>query len=210
MGGRPQPVEEPLRLPEVFEDIEQQHGIVAAEIDRERFRFPPCDERVERGRFDRRRLVGPVDAAALLRQFTGEVPGPTAHIEQPRPFGHRLECRGVRRRVAQPPALPAPLGQDAVALTAWSPNQLTLASTTATPRFLVLSEMYSPGWTAAVDGVPTPIYRTNYLFRGVVVPAGQHTVTFDYRPRSVLVGAAVSGVALIIALAMLVAGRRRR
>jgi uncharacterized membrane protein YfhO len=106
--------------------------------------------------------------------------------------------------------LPAPLGQDAVALTAWSPNQLTLASTTATPRFLVLSEMYSPGWTAAVDGVPTPIYRTNYLFRGVVVPAGQHTVTFDYRPRSVLAGAAVSGVALIIALAMLVAGRRRR
>ena len=106
-----------------------------------------------------------------------------------------------------PPALPAPLGQDAVALTAWSPNQLTLASTTATPRFLVLSEMYLSGWTAAVDGVPTPIYRTNYLFRGVVVPAGQHTVTFDYRPRSVLVGAAVSGVALIIALAMLVSAR---
>ena len=109
-----------------------------------------------------------------------------------------------------PPALPAPLGQDAVTLTAWSPTQLTLASTTATPRFLVLSEMYAPGWTAAVNGVPTPIYRTNYLFRGVVVPAGQHTVTFEYRPRSVLAGAAVSGVAIIVALAMLVAGRRRR
>ncbi len=78
-------------------------------------------------------------------------------------------------------------------VTAWSPNRLALACASATPRFLVLSEMYLPGWTAAVDGAATPIYRTNYLFRGVVVPAGQHTVTFDYRPGSVLVGAAMSG-----------------
>ena len=109
-----------------------------------------------------------------------------------------------------PPALPAPVGQAAVTVTAWSPNRLALSCTTDTPRFLVLSEMYFPGWQAAVDGAATPIHRTNYLFRGVVVPAGQHTVTFEYRPRSVLVGAATSGVALIVAIAILVAGRRRR
>lgn len=109
-----------------------------------------------------------------------------------------------------PPALPAPAGQDTVTLAARSVNRIAFACTTATPRFLVVSEMYFPGWHATVDGAPTPIYRTNYLFRGIVVPAGRHTVTFDYRPRSVLVGAAISAFALLIALVALAAGRRRR
>ena len=109
-----------------------------------------------------------------------------------------------------PPVLPVPAGEDTVTSTAWSVNRISFACTTATPRFLVLSEMYSPGWEATVDDVPTPIYRTNYLFRGVVVPAGQHAVTFTYRPRSVLLGAAVSGVALVAALAILAAVWRRR
>jgi uncharacterized membrane protein YfhO len=54
-----------------------------------------------------------------------------------------------------------------------------------------------------VDGVETPIYRANYLFRGVVVPAGQHTVTFEYRPRSVVLGAAISALTLVVAGALL-------
>jgi uncharacterized membrane protein YfhO len=58
--------------------------------------------------------------------------------------------------------------------------------------------MYFPGWHATVDGVETPIYRTNYLFRGIVVPAGQHTVMFVYRPVSALIGAGISLVALAI------------
>jgi hypothetical protein len=108
------------------------------------------------------------------------------------------------------PMLPAPRGEDAVTMTSWSANRLSFSCTTATARFLVLSEMYFPGWQARVDGVSTPIYRTNYLFRGIVVPAGQHTVTFDYRPRSVLVGAAISGVSLLFVLMVRAAGRRRR
>jgi uncharacterized membrane protein YfhO len=68
--------------------------------------------------------------------------------------------------------------------------------------------MYFPGWRAYVDGVETPIYPTNYLFRGVVVPAGQHTVVFAYRPTSVLVGAAISVSTLAIVVALLIARRR--
>jgi hypothetical protein len=110
----------------------------------------------------------------------------------------------------QAPALPAPGPGDEVALTAWSANGLSLVSNTAAPRFLVLSEMYFPGWEASVDGAATPIYRTNYLFRGIVVPAGRHTVTFAYRPRSVLAGAGISALALVAAAMILLAGRRSR
>jgi Bacterial membrane protein YfhO len=111
---------------------------------------------------------------------------------------------------AEAPAVSAGSNDDRVTVTARSANQISLECRTASPRFLVLSEMYLPGWNAAVDGAATPIYRTNYLFRGIVVPAGRHTVTFSYRPRSVIIGAVMSGVALIAALAVFLAGRRPR
>jgi uncharacterized membrane protein YfhO len=46
---------------------------------------------------------------------------------------------------------------------------------------------------------------------GVFVPAGAHTVTLDYLPRTFLAGAAVSGAAaLATGLAVVLPGRRRR
>jgi hypothetical protein len=50
------------------------------------------------------------------------------------------------------------------------------------PRLLVISDAWHPGWRATIDGVEAPIHRANYMFRGVFVPAGEHTVRFDYWP----------------------------
>jgi hypothetical protein len=100
--------------------------------------------------------------------------------------------------------------QDTVAISAWTPNRFEVMSSTATRRLLVLSEMDFPGWEAKVDGAATPVYRTNYLFRGVVVPPGRHSVEFSYRPRTVPIGAAVSALACLAALAIVAAGRRQR
>jgi hypothetical protein len=102
---------------------------------------------------------------------------------------------------AQPPAIQPAAGattSDQVTITHSSANRIELATSAAQQRFLVLSEMYFPGWRATVDGVETPIYRTNYLFRGIAVPAGQHTITFEYRPLSALIGAGLSLLALAI------------
>jgi uncharacterized membrane protein YfhO len=52
-----------------------------------------------------------------------------------------------------------------------------------------LADTYYPGWTAAVDSQPVRLFRANYAFRAVQVPAGPHTVVFDYRPLSFAVGA---------------------
>jgi len=52
----------------------------------------------------------------------------------------------------------------------------------AVDRFLVANELYYPGWTATVDGKPAPIYPTNAVMRGVVVPAGATTIDFTYTP----------------------------
>ena len=105
------------------------------------------------------------------------------------------------------PVLPPASGQATVQITARIASQLDMQTQTVAPRLLVLSEMYIPGWRAFVDGVETPIYRTNYLFRGLVVPAGTHHVTVAYQPRSALIGAGVTALALVLVL-VLVARRR--
>jgi hypothetical protein len=107
------------------------------------------------------------------------------------------------------PSVQQPSTTPAVAdATRLSPTELRVTTSTAERRFLVVSEMYFPGWRAYVDGVPTPIFRTNYVFRGVTVPAGQHVVKFVYRPTSVLAGAAVSAFALIGIGALIYRGLR--
>jgi hypothetical protein len=49
-------------------------------------------------------------------------------------------------------------------------------------RFLVVNDLYFPGWRATVDASPTRIYPANCVMRGVVVPAGATTVEFHYVP----------------------------
>ena len=94
------------------------------------------------------------------------------------------------------PALPS----DAVWVRRYSPNEIILETSAEGARFLVLSEMYFPGWQALVDGKPVRIYRSNYLFRGVRVGPGRQEITLRYRPRSVLVGAVISGLACLVLL----------
>lgn len=49
------------------------------------------------------------------------------------------------------------------------------------PRFLFISNMFYPGWQAKIDGELVEIYRTNYLFQGVIVPSGRHVIVLQYR-----------------------------
>jgi hypothetical protein len=65
-----------------------------------------------------------------------------------------------------------------------------------TAAFLVLNDSFFPGWEARVDGVPTRIFRTNVLVRGLVVGQGDHVVEFSYRPFSFVLGTWISLLSL--------------
>lgn len=49
--------------------------------------------------------------------------------------------------------------------------------------FLASTERYTPGWKAYVDGRPQPAQKVNFFFRGIYLPAGQHTVVWKYQPK---------------------------
>ena len=63
----------------------------------------------------------------------------------------------------------------------YSENRIEIVTENAQKGYLVLSDAYYPTWVASINGSQTPIYRTNYAFRGVVVPAGKQTVIFENR-----------------------------
>ena len=80
--------------------------------------------------------------------------------------------------------------------------------------WLVLSEsVRSGGWTATVDGRPTPLVDADEAMGAVAVPAGEHEVRIAFRPGGLTAGVAgsVVGVLAVVALVVvpLVADRRR-
>ncbi len=80
-----------------------------------------------------------------------------------------------------PPLTGQPLSPDSSArVTSYSPNRFTIETEADQPAVLVVSELFYDGWQATLDGVPVPIYKADYLLRGVAVPAGKHRVVMRY------------------------------
>ena len=48
-----------------------------------------------------------------------------------------------------------------------------------------------------LDSLPVEILRANHLFRGVRLPRGRHRVVFSYRPLPVVLGLALSSLAVL-------------
>lgn len=83
-------------------------------------------------------------------------------------------------------------GSGQVDVSTYEPNRLRLAVRANGASLLVLSENDYPGWRAYVDGADAPIVRVNYELRGVLVPSGEHQVSFVYRPWSITGGVLIS------------------
>jgi hypothetical protein len=90
----------------------------------------------------------------------------------------------------------------------YDPDRVVATTTGDRKALLVLTDVYFPGWKATVDGKQADIERVDYLLRGVVVPAGTHTVEFSYQPASWRAGWIVSGLALLVLIAIGFGARR--
>jgi len=88
-------------------------------------------------------------------------------------------------------------GEDEVELLSYEPERIVISVNLAEEGYLVLTDAYYPGWRALTDGLETPIYRADLLFRAVYLPAGQHRVEFIYDPLSFKLGAVISLTALL-------------
>lgn len=93
----------------------------------------------------------------------------------------------------------APVQQ--VDVVAYKDDTVTLDVSTSAAGLLVMSDAYDPGWETRVDGNLSPLYRANYAYRAVFVPAGNHhIVQFTYRPWSFAWGLRLTLFGLLILL----------
>lgn len=96
-----------------------------------------------------------------------------------------------------------------IVLTEYSPNKLTYQYNATGTRVALFSEIYYPaGWRAYVDGQEVPVFRANYTLRGLKLPAGSHTVEFEFKPESFTKGELYSrissGILILLLLGVIV------
>jgi len=122
-----------------------------------------------------------------------------------RPTQHTVlaELRATPSRILESPLIEArdapnnqlgdvgtPTGPQAIQPDLVTPNRVRLQVDAEAGDILVLKDIYAAGWSATVNGSPSPIVRVNGFARGVLMTnAGPQVVDFTYRPRSFEIGA---------------------
>lgn len=65
-----------------------------------------------------------------------------------------------------------------VSIIHYAENKVILGVYGKSQSFIILTDVMYPTWSVFIDGIKSSMYQTDYLFRGVVVPSGKHTVVF--------------------------------
>ena len=87
--------------------------------------------------------------------------------------------------------------ESSVEIVSYDHDELEIEVSTESAGLLVMSELYTPGWQAQVDGRRIQLHRANFAFRAVYVPEGEHRVTLSYHPLSFRVGSILSLLGLM-------------
>jgi len=107
------------------------------------------------------------------------------------------------------PFLKTSKDQGKAEIISYKPNSVKIKTSTNKDSILFLSDNYYPGWVAFIDNKETKIYRANYTFRAVSVPAGEHLVNFEYRPDSYRIGMGLSLISLVVLISSLIILRKK-
>ena len=103
------------------------------------------------------------------------------------------------------PALPDSAAS--IVLDSYRPSHLTYTSKANSGQLAVFSEIYyQPGWKAFIDGQPTPHFRADWTLRAMLIPAGEHTIEFIFRPEGYITASYVSAFSSFFVLLLIIAG----
>lgn len=93
---------------------------------------------------------------------------------------------------------------DVIDIISYKPNRIELNTASRLSSYLLLSELFYPGWKAYVDGKAIPIMRADYLLRAIPLTPGRHNVIFKFRPLSIAIGLAISAITIGLILINLI------
>jgi hypothetical protein len=90
------------------------------------------------------------------------------------------------------------------------PASQTWRVITDSPGWLVVVDLYYPGWRVYTDHKRGSLMQVDYLFRGVEVGAGEHTIRMVYQPTSFWAGSGITLLCLIVLLGLWIYERRHQ
>ena len=91
------------------------------------------------------------------------------------------------------PFSPQPDSTASIQLIANNNDDIQYRFSAASNQFAVFSEVYYVGgWNAYIDGKKAPIVKTDYILRGLAVPAGEHTIEFRFEPQGYYTGRTIT------------------
>jgi len=97
---------------------------------------------------------------------------------------------------------PKDSGRAEVRITSYTPNEVRLSTEAIGTSLLVFCENFYPSWKSYVDGQPSKLYRADYTFRAVPLPAGRHEVILRFESKQFRLGLTISLLALLILAAV--------
>lgn len=94
-------------------------------------------------------------------------------------------------------------------LTEYKPDRLKYRSKSGSEQLAVLSEIYfENGWQAYIDGKEVPHFRADWTLRALRVPAGEHEIIFEFKPKgyeiSRILTTASSAIMALLLLGMVI------
>ena len=89
-------------------------------------------------------------------------------------------------------------------------NSLTIEAYTSAPGWLVVSEIYYPGWKVYVSGRERPAVKADLALRAIELGVGRHRVELRYEPRSFWYGLGISATSAIAVVCAIVGVRQRQ
>ena len=89
-----------------------------------------------------------------------------------------------------------------------SPNHLILNVNTDREGFLLISQIWYPGWHAKIDGASSKIWKTDSILSGLYLMPGEHTVEFTYRPAMLYLGLGTSILGVLFCISLIFLSRR--
>lgn len=92
-----------------------------------------------------------------------------------------------------------------IVLESYRPNRMVYKSKTDKEQLAVFSEIYyQPGWKATIDGKEVPHFRADWTLRAMRVPAGEHTIVYEFKPEGYITATYISSYSSLLILLLLV------
>lgn len=92
----------------------------------------------------------------------------------------------------------------------FSANREMFRVESAAPALVFISQSYYHNWIVRVDDQPTPLWRANYAFQALEVPAGAHFVSIVYQDKMFRIGTFLAAWAGLLCIALLFLPGRRQ